>query len=125
MKPDKTPVGVVGDAGPVGAAGPVGGLMPELSLDGVRDYIEKCLEALTGEFELKEGIAKLHLGEEINLRIRRVADQVVLEFRDPAPMLEVHYGLNFTRRITGVAVDTESIVIEIDKFPDFTLKVKS
>lgn len=113
------------DKTPVGAAGPVGGLMPELSLDGVREYIEKFLEALTGEFSLKEGVAKLELGDEVNIRIRRVADQVVVEFRDPAPILHVSYGLNFSRRVAGATVSTDSIVIEIDKFPDFTLRVKS
>ena len=110
---------------PVGASGPVGMGMPAIELENVRAHIEKFLAAFEGPVSLKEGVAELALGEEINLNIKRMGEQIVLTFQAPGPMLHVHYLLNFSKRIQGATLDTDAIVIGIERFPDVTLTVVS
>lgn len=107
---------------------PSHGLGPKFpAIEGGRETIEEIVQKLAallseGGLELNQ-FAKLQGTGELNLKITALPSEVKIEILSPQPRLNLMGWLK--SNITGVLVSPKQLVIQINRFPDLTVEVKS
>jgi len=104
------------------------GLGPKFpAIEGGREIIEEIvqkLSALLGEEGLElNKFAKLQGVGELNLKITALPDEVKIEVLEPQPRLNLMGWLK--SNITGALVSPKQLTVQINRFPDLTVEVKS
>lgn len=104
------------------------GLGPKFpAIEGAQETIEEIVQKLYSLLS-EEGLAlnkfaKLQGVGELNLKITAAPSEVKIEVLSPQPRLNLMGWLK--SNITGALVSSKQIVIQINRFPDLTVEVKS
>ncbi len=104
------------------------GLGPKFpAIEGGREVIEEIVQKLsdllsTEGLELNKFVKLQGVGE-LNLKVTAAPSEIKIEVLNPQPRLNLLGWLKSS--ITGVLVSPKQIVIQINRFPDLTVEVKS
>lgn len=104
------------------------GLGPKFpAIEGAKETIEEIVQKLSSLLS-EEGLelnkfAKLQGVGELNLKVTAIPSEIKIEVLNPQPRLNLMGWLKSS--ITGVLVSPKQIVIQINRFPDLTVEVKS
>ena len=104
------------------------GLGPKFpAIEGAKETIEEIVQKLYSLLS-EEGLelnkfAKLQGVGELNLKVTAIPSEIKIEVLNPQPRLNLMGWLKSS--ITGISVSPKQIVIQINRFPDLTVEVKS